>query len=60
VYCHGTGQKLNFGIGQYTMVFEAEVYSIKACTIENLDSNYKNRNICVLSDSQAAVIALGE
>jgi ribonuclease HI len=36
------------------------VYAIKACTIENLDRNYKNRNIYILSDSQAAIKALGK
>jgi hypothetical protein len=34
------------------------VYAIKACTVENLDRNYKNRNIYILSDSQAAIKAL--
>jgi hypothetical protein len=30
------------------------VYTIKACTAENLDRDYRNRNICILLDSQAA------
>jgi ribonuclease HI len=34
------------------------VYAIKACTVENLDRHYKNRNIYILSDSQAAIKAL--
>jgi hypothetical protein len=42
-----------------TMVFQAKVYAIKACAVENLDRNYKNRNIYILSDSQAAIRALG-
>jgi hypothetical protein len=29
-------------------------------TVENLDRNYKNRNIYILSDSQAAIKALGK
>jgi ribonuclease HI len=58
VYCYGTGRKPSFSLGQYTAVFQAEVYAIKACTIENLDRNHKNRNICVLLDSQAAIKAL--
>jgi hypothetical protein len=58
VYCYGTGRKLSFSLGQYTMVFQAEVYAIKACAVEHLDRNYKNRNICILSDSQAAIKAL--
>jgi ribonuclease HI len=34
------------------------VYAIKARAVENLDRNYNDRNICILSDSQAAVKAL--
>jgi hypothetical protein len=45
VYCYGAGRKPSFSLGQYTTVFQAEVYAIKACAIENLDMNYKNRNI---------------
>jgi hypothetical protein len=58
VYCYGTGRKLSFSLGQYTTVLQAEVYAIKARTVENLDRNYKNRNIYILSDSQAAIKAL--
>jgi ribonuclease HI len=39
-------------------VFQAEVYAIKAYVKENLDRNYRNRNIYILSDSQAALKAL--
>jgi hypothetical protein len=31
---YGTRKKLSFNIGQYTTVFQAEVYNIKACTEE--------------------------
>jgi ribonuclease HI len=34
------------------------VYAIKACADENIDRNYKNRNIYILSDSQAEIQAL--
>jgi hypothetical protein len=37
-----------------------EVYAIKACAVENLDRNYKNRNLYILSDGQAAIKALGK
>jgi hypothetical protein len=30
------------------------MHAIKACMAEDLDRNYRNRNICILSDSQAA------
>jgi hypothetical protein len=36
-------------LGRYTTVFEAEVYAIKA---ENLDRNYRNRNIYILTVRQ--------
>jgi ribonuclease HI len=58
VYCYGTGRKLSFSLRQYTTVFQAEVYAIKVRAVENLDRNYKNRNLCILSDSQAAIKAL--
>jgi hypothetical protein len=45
VYCYGTRLRRSFSLGQYTTVFQAEVYAIKACTYENIDRNYKNRNI---------------
>jgi hypothetical protein len=58
VYCNVTGRKLSFSLGQYTTVFRAGVYAIKACAVENLDRNYKNGYICILSDSKAAIKAL--
>jgi hypothetical protein len=53
-------RKLSFSLGQYTTVFQAEVYAIKACAAKNVDRDYKNRNIYILSDSQAAIKALGK
>jgi hypothetical protein len=38
VYCHASRQKLSFGLGSYTTVFQAEVYAFKACTVENLET----------------------
>jgi hypothetical protein len=34
-------QKLSFSLGKYTAVFQAEVYTIKACALENLDKRQK-------------------
>jgi hypothetical protein len=53
-------RKLSFSLGQYTTVFQAEVYAIKECAVENLDTDYRNRNIYILSDSQAAIKALSK
>jgi hypothetical protein len=33
-------------------------YAIKACVVDNLDRNYRNRNIYIISYSQAAIKAL--
>jgi ribonuclease HI len=33
------------------------VYAIKACAVENLDRDYRNRHIHILSESQAAIKA---
>jgi hypothetical protein len=49
MHCHGTRRKLSFSLEQYTAVFQAEVYAIKACAVENLHGDYKNRNVYVLS-----------
>jgi hypothetical protein len=56
----GTRRKLSFSLGQHTTVFQAEVYAIKACISQNIDRGYKNRNMYILSDSQAAIKALGK
>jgi hypothetical protein len=43
-----------------TIIFQAEVYAIKACIDENLERGYRNRNIYILSDRKAAIKALGK
>jgi hypothetical protein len=48
LYGYGTRQKLSFNLGKYTAVFEAEVYAIKACAVENLDRSYKNKKNYIL------------
>jgi hypothetical protein len=48
-------QKFSFSIGQYTTVFQAEVYAIKARAVENIKRGYLKRNIYTLSDSQAVI-----
>jgi hypothetical protein len=60
VYCYGTRWKLSFCLGQYTTVFQAKVYATKACAVEDLDRNCKNRNIYILSGSEAAIKAFGK
>jgi ribonuclease HI len=48
----------SFSLGLHTTVFQAEIYAIKACIMENIENGYTGRNICILSDSQAAIKAL--
>jgi hypothetical protein len=48
VYGHGMRQRFSFSLGQYTTVFQAEVYAIKACADENIKRGYCIRNIYIL------------
>jgi hypothetical protein len=36
VYDHDMRQRLSFSLGQYTTVFQVEVYAIKACAEKNI------------------------
>lgn len=36
MYGYGRRNNLSFNLGQYTIVFQAEMYAIKACKMENL------------------------
>jgi hypothetical protein len=47
-----------FSRGLHTMVFQVKIYAIKACTMEDVEMCYKDRNICILLDNQAANKAL--
>jgi hypothetical protein len=44
--------------GQYTTVFQTDVYAIKSCADENIKRRYRERNIYIFADSQAAIKAL--
>jgi hypothetical protein len=41
VYSYGTRWELSFSPGQCTTVFQAQVWTIKACVAENLHRNYR-------------------
>jgi hypothetical protein len=59
MYGYSIRWKLCFDcLGQYTAVFQVEVYAIKACTVEKLERNYTNRNIYILSESYTAIKAV--
>ena len=42
----------------HSMVFQAEIYAIKACILENIEKGYRDRNINILSESQVAIKVL--
>jgi hypothetical protein len=58
VYRWGSRRGHSFRLGLHTMVFQAEIYTIKACITENIEKGYTEKKICILSDSQAAIKAL--
>uniref|UniRef100_A0A0V0GBP9 Putative loa-9 aae n=1 Tax=Triatoma dimidiata TaxID=72491 RepID=A0A0V0GBP9_TRIDM len=45
-------------MGKYPSIFQAEIHAIGRCVQFNLDRKYRNQEIVILSDSQAAIKAL--
>lgn len=45
-------------LAELASVFQAEVYAINACVLENLSKNYLGRKILILSYSQVTLKAL--
>lgn len=58
VYSTSPRTELSFSLGRYTTVFQAEIYAIQACAQKSLEKGYKDKNLLILSDSQAALKAL--
>ncbi|KAJ8978850.1 hypothetical protein NQ317_004461 [Molorchus minor] len=58
VYGKTTGTKLVFALGSYAAVFQAEVYAILACGLENLKRAPKRKTIQICSDSRAASLVI--
>jgi len=60
--CWGLQMGLNkgayFSLGVHSVVFQVEIYAIKACIMENIEKGYKGRNINILSDSEVAIKVL--
>lgn len=54
----GPGVDLSVPMGQWATVFQAEIHAILACTQICLARKYRHANICIFSDSQAALKAL--
>jgi ribonuclease HI len=57
---HGTHPEhsISLSLGVYATVFQAEIHAIEVCLRENLRRGYRGKNICIYSDSQAAIKAL--
>jgi hypothetical protein len=47
-----------FPLGKYSTAFQTEIYAILKCAYENIRRAYKNKQILIFSDSQAALKAL--
>jgi hypothetical protein len=58
VYKWGSKKGHSFSLGLHTMVFQAEIYAIKAHIMENTEKGYRGKNIYILSDNQAIIKAL--
>lgn len=50
--------QIAISLGSFASVFQAEMYAILACALENLRRAFCNQNIFIFSDSQAALKAL--
>lgn len=55
VYRGGLKKGHSFSLGLHTMVFQVKMYAIKACTGEDIEKRYKDRNIYILLDNQATI-----
>lgn len=54
----GPGIDISIPMGRWPTVFQAEIQAILECSSICLSRNYRHSNICIMSDSQAALNAL--
>lgn len=58
--CGGESEvSISMPLGTHTTIFQAEVAAITICAMENIRMGYVGKNIRILSDSQAAILAVG-
>jgi hypothetical protein len=55
-YWYKTERILGLSLEQYKIIFQAEVYAIKACAVENLDRDYKSRVIQLARHNRVQLI----
>jgi len=56
-YAHNTDSTLyifSFILGLHTTILQADIYTVIACIMENIEKGY----ICILADSQGTIKAL--
>ena len=51
-------RSLSFPLGKFATVFQIAIYAILQCACKNIKRAYKNKQILIFSDSQAALKAL--
>lgn len=56
---YGPYTKLSLPMGKIPSIFQAEVYAIDKCAEVILKRGYKSKDIAIMSDSQAAIKAIG-
>jgi len=54
VYRWGSRRGHSFLLGLHTTIFQADIFTINACIVENIEKGY----LCILADSQATIKAL--
>jgi len=58
IYGRRPNRSYCFPLGKLATVFQTEIYAILQCAYENIRRAYKNKQILICSDSQAALKAL--
>jgi len=58
IYGLKPNKSYSFSLGKFASVFQTEIYAILLCAYENIRRVYKNKQILIFYDSQAALKAL--
>ncbi|MCP3668559.1 MAG: hypothetical protein GY696_39775 [Gammaproteobacteria bacterium] len=59
VYLEKVGRSISAPLGKVPSVFQTEVQAIEVCAAALLEEGITSKNICICSDSKAAIQALG-
>jgi len=58
IFGFGPNRSFSLPLGKFERVFQTEIYAILQCALENIRRAYKDKQILIFSDSQAAPKAL--